>query len=156
MYQANPLMGVALHAVGALSAASCYTPQKKTPRWSWEIYWISQATFAWLILPILGAVATVPDYWLILAACPTEVMFKWVALGLSAIPGTVVPPVWTPNDGFVYRLDTLFDSTSAVIVLVGIVLAVLGIFVCGVAGSLRERSAGGEMARGSGLRRGLR
>ena len=168
MIQANPLLGVGLHAVGALSAASCYTPQRQTVRWSWEVYWISQATFAWLILPIVGAWLTVPDYTQLLAQSSGTVMLKTfglgfvygfgglafglaiqyvgfsltysLAIGISAILGTIVPLVWTPNGGFEYQLDALFNSTSGLIVLVGLVLAVTGIFVCGYAGLLREQS----------------
>ena len=29
---ANPLLGIALHAIGAMFAATCYTPQKKSAR----------------------------------------------------------------------------------------------------------------------------
>jgi len=168
MYQANPLVGVGLHAVGALSAASCYTPQKKTVRWAWEVYWISQATVAWLILPIVGALVIVPDYFGVLAECPHDVMLKTFALGfvygtgglafglaiqyigfsltyslaigISATLGTIVPLFWTPNEGFVYRLNVLFESVSGVLVLAGIVSAVIGIFVCGYAGVLRDRN----------------
>ncbi len=165
---AHPLMGVGLHAVGALSAASCYTPMKKTPHWAWEIYWISQATFAWLLLPILGALLTIPDYFGILAACPPEVMLKTFALGflygsggfafglairyigfsltysisigISAALGTILPLFWTPTNGFVYQLNKLFDSTPGLLVLAGIVLAVTGILICGYAGALREQA----------------
>ncbi|MBN2375816.1 MAG: hypothetical protein JXD22_05425 [Sedimentisphaerales bacterium] len=168
MITANPILGVGLHSVGALSAASCYTPQKKTKLWAWEIYWISQATFAWLILPILGAFLTVPDYLGLLANCPKEVMLKsfglgvvygtgglafglairyvgfsltyTLAIGISAILGTIMPLFWTPTDGFANKIDTLFNSTPGLIVFAGIVLAVAGIIICGYAGFLRERS----------------
>ena len=60
--QENPILGVALHSVGAFSSSTCYTPQKQTKLWSWEIYWITQATFAWFILPILFAFITIPNY----------------------------------------------------------------------------------------------
>jgi len=167
MIPTNPLLGVGLHSVGALSAASCYTPMKKTTQWAWEIYWISQATFAWLILPILGALLTVPEYFAILAACPPEVMLKSfglgfiygsggfafglairyigfsltysVSIGISAALGTILPLFWTPNDGFVYKFDRLFNDKPGLIILAGIILAIVGIFVCGYAGALRER-----------------
>lgn len=182
MIAVNPMAGLGLHSIGALFAASCYTPQKATKRWAWEIYWISQATFAWLILPILGAVLTVPDYFGLLAACPKEVMLKSfglgvvygtgglafglgiryvgfsltysVAIGLSAALGTMLPLFWTPTDGFVYKFDTLFNSQPGLIVLMGIVSAVAGIFVCGLAGLLRERS-GGASATTFSFKRGL-
>lgn len=165
---AHPILGVGLHGVGALFAASCYTPQKKTTLWAWEIYWISQATCAWLILPIVGAFLTVPDYAGLLSVIPKEVLLKSfglgvvygtgglafglgiryigfsltysVAIGISATLGTLLPLFWTPTDGFVYRFDTLFNSYPGLVVLAGIILAVTGIAVCGLAGLLRERS----------------
>ena len=60
---ANPLLGVALHAVGATFAAACYTPEKRVKGWSWQTYWLTQASFCWFLLPILGAdVATFDAY----------------------------------------------------------------------------------------------
>ena len=181
MIPVNVPLGVGLHAVGALSAASCYTPQKKTTRWAWEIYWISQATFAWLVLPIVGAVLTVPDYFGLLAECPPDAMLKSfglgfiygtgslafglairyvgfsltysIAIGLSATIGTLMPLCWTPTDGWVYKFDTLFDSLPGTLVFTGIVLAVAGIFVCGYAGAMRER-ANPETQTGFSFRRG--
>ncbi|MCX6929666.1 MAG: hypothetical protein NT154_41595, partial [Verrucomicrobia bacterium] len=54
---------ILFHAIGATSAACCYVPQKKVSRWSWQTYWLTQAAFCWLLLPILGAFLTVPEYW---------------------------------------------------------------------------------------------
>ncbi len=167
MIGVHPVQGVLLHSVGALFAASCYTPQKKCRLWAWEIYWISQATFAWLILPILGAFLTVPDYLGLLGEIPGEVMLSSfglgalygtgglafglairyigfsltysLAIGISAALGTILPLFWTPTDGFVHKYDTLFDSLPGNLVLFGIVLALAGIFTCGWAGALRER-----------------
>ena len=53
--QANAFLGVGLHAVGAFSSASCYTPQKQTKLWAWEIYWITQASCAWLITRVISS-----------------------------------------------------------------------------------------------------
>lgn len=183
MSQPNPLLGVGLHAVGAFSAASCYTPQKKTAQWAWEVYWISQATVAWLVLPWIGALLTVPDYFQLLADSSTGVMLRSfglgcvygtgglafglaiqyvgfsltysLAIGISAILGTIVPLFWTPNDGFVYKFDTLFESTAGWAVLAGIVAAVAGIFVCGYAGVLRDRCRPADAAGATNYRIGL-
>ena len=57
----NPLLGVFFHGIGALFAATCYTPQKRVKRWSWQTYWLTQASFCWFFLPILGAWLTIPD-----------------------------------------------------------------------------------------------
>ncbi|MBM3889533.1 MAG: hypothetical protein FJ388_10445 [Verrucomicrobia bacterium] len=35
----NPLLGVAMHAVGATFAATCYTPEKRVRGWSWQFFY---------------------------------------------------------------------------------------------------------------------
>jgi len=166
--QANPFLGVTFHSIGALSAASCYTPQKKTKQWAWEIYWVTQATFGWAIIPIIGALLTIPDYFSVLAHCPTDVMLRsfilgfiygfggltfglgiryigfslnyTIAIGISAGLGTLAPLIWHPNKGFVLEIVDKFSTTPGLIVLAGIILSLLGIVFCGWAGALRERT----------------
>lgn len=58
---AHPFLGVAMHAVGATFAATCYTPEKRVRGWSWQTYRITQASFCWFLLPILGAMLTTPQ-----------------------------------------------------------------------------------------------
>lgn len=165
---ANPFLGGILHAVGAFSSATCYTPQKKTPQWSWEIYWITQASCAWLILPILGALLTIPNYLDVLASCPRDAMLRsfllgvlygfggltfglgiryigfslnyTIAIGISAGLGTIAPLIWDPNDGLVWTIADKFTSVPGMIVLAGVVLSLVGILFCGWAGALRERA----------------
>lgn len=166
--QTNPILGIVFHGIGAASSSSCYTPQKKTPLWAWEVYWIATATFAWLILPIAGAFLTIPDYIEVLKAVPPAVMVKSfslgllygvggltfglgiryigfslnyaIAIGLSAALGTLLPLIWNPNDGFVWKIVGTFSSGPGLIVLGGIVISLVGIFICGMAGALREKS----------------
>ncbi len=78
--QPNPFLGVVLHSIGAFSSSSCYTPQKQTKLWSWEIYWIMTAFFAWLILPIAGAFLTIPNYLDVVAVVPARrhAAFSWL------------------------------------------------------------------------------
>jgi len=168
--QANPFLGVGLHAVGAFSAASCYTPQKQTKVWSWEVYWISQATFAWIILPIVFAFLTIPNYLDVLRECPPEAMRNSfllgvlygvgglsfglgiryigfslnyaIAIGISALLGTLVPLIWDPNKGWTWEIAEKFNSTPGQIILAGIIVSVGGIALCGWAGALREKSGG--------------
>jgi len=165
--QTNPILGLIFHGIGAASSSSCYTPQKKTPLWAWEAYWIATASFAWLILPILGAFITIPNYLDVLASVPKTVMLKSfalgvlygfggltfglgiryigfslnyaIAIGLSAAFGTLFPLIWDPNDGFVWLLVEKFSGGPGLIILAGILISFAGIFVCGWAGALRER-----------------
>ncbi|MBC8872702.1 MAG: L-rhamnose/proton symporter RhaT [Planctomycetes bacterium] len=168
--QPNPFLGVFLHSIGAFSSSSCYTPQKQTKLWSWEIYWIATASFAWLILPIAGAFLTIPNYWDVLQACPRDAMLRSlglgivygvgglsfglgirhigfslnyaIAIGISAGLGTLFPLIWHPNKGFVWEIFDKFSDLPGQIVLAGILISLGGIAVCGWAGVLRERMGG--------------
>ena len=55
------LLGLLIIAVGAFCQSSCYVPINKIKDWSWESYWIVQGVFAWLVLPLLGAMLAVPE-----------------------------------------------------------------------------------------------
>ena len=48
---ANPILGTAIHAIGGVSASTCYLPFQKIETWSWGSYWLLQASFAWFIFP---------------------------------------------------------------------------------------------------------
>ena len=41
--------------MGAFLSANCYAPQKYIRRWAWEIFWMTQAAWCWLLWPIIGA-----------------------------------------------------------------------------------------------------
>jgi L-rhamnose-H+ transport protein len=157
---ANPFLGIALHAVGAMFAATCYTPQKRVKHWSWQTYWITQASVCWLLLPFVGAYFTIPELVAVLREAPRDAMFKTfalgaaygiggtafgiairyigfsltyaIAVGLSAVLGTIVPPLL---DGV---LSTNFAKTGGNWVLTGIIVGILGIALCGIAGRWKE------------------
>lgn len=89
MITPNPILGTALHAVGALSAALCYTPQKRVKGWSWQSYWLVQAAFCWFLLPIFGAWLTIPELGAVLREAPRGAMLASFALGAAyGIGGT--------------------------------------------------------------------
>jgi L-rhamnose-H+ transport protein len=72
MIAPNPLLGTFFHSIGALSSSVCYAPQKKVRGWSWQTYWIVQASFCWFLLPILGAILTIPQLWTVLCEAATK------------------------------------------------------------------------------------
>ncbi len=167
----NPFLGVALHGIGALSSSSCYTPQKQTKFWAWEVYWFATASCAWLILPILGAWLTIPNYLEVVTQCPPAVMIRTftlgllygvggltfglgiryigfslnyaIAIGISAGLGTLMPLIWHPNKGFVWTITEKFQDLPGMTVLAGIIISIVGIGLCGWAGALREKSTKG-------------
>lgn len=168
----NPLLGVTLHGAGAILAANCYAPQKLVRRWSWEIFWMVQASWCWLLWPIIGAVLTIPDLPNVLAdairQCPMALVWSFlfsmaygiggiafnlsiryigfaltyaVAVGLSAVLGTLVPPLVRGEFG------TIVSKTGSGWVLSGVAVGALGIAVCGIAGRLKERDIAAQGAR---------
>lgn len=165
--QTNPVLGLLFHAVGAASSSSCYTPQKKTTQWSFEAYWIATSTFAWLIFPVLVGFITVPNYLEVLKSVDASVLWKTffygviygfggltfglgikyigfslnyaVAIGISAALGTLLPLFWTPTGGLDVIIGEKLANTPGKIVFAGILISVVGIIICGLAGALREK-----------------
>jgi L-rhamnose-H+ transport protein len=175
---ANPLLGVALHGVGAFFAATCYTPQKQVKRWSWQTYWLTQAAFCWFLLPIVGAMATIPDLAAVLREAPRGAMLQSfllgaaygiggtafgvsiryigfsltyaIAVGLSSVLGTLIPPIVKGT------LGATLDKTGAGWIVVGIVVGAIGIAGAGWAGRLKEidltaQDTKGEFSLAKGL-----
>lgn len=173
-----PLLGVGLHAIGALFAATCYTPQKKIRGWSWQSYWIVQASFCWLLLPIIGAWLTIPDLLAVLREAPHNAMWHSfllgsaygiggtafgisiryigfsltyaIAVGLSSVLGTMIPPLVKGT------LGGVLHKPGADWVMAGIVIGTLGIAMAGAAGWLKEKDLTAQSQRGEfSLMKGL-
>ncbi len=154
-------MGTGLHALGGMSASTCYLPYQKIKGWSWGSYWLLQATFAWLIFPLVIGYITVPDLFSVFAQSPRSAIF-WafglgiiygfggmafglaikeigysltytIAIGISAVLGTVVPLL---VDGM---LVAHFSKSGGAIMLIGMLISLLGVALCGVAGYRKER-----------------
>jgi L-rhamnose-H+ transport protein len=153
--------GIAFHAVGAMLSANCYAPQKYIKRWSWEIFWMTQAAWCWLLLPILGAVLTIPQLRQVLAEAPRDRMLYSfllgiaygvggtafnisiryigfsltysIAVGLSSVLGTIVPPLVRG------QFADIASKPGAEWVIGGVLAGAAGIAVCGLAGRLKEK-----------------
>jgi len=168
MITANPLLGTFIHAIGATSASACYTPQKQVKGWSWQTYWMTQALFCWLILPILGAVLTIPHLWQVLQEAPASAMWRSfllgaaygiggtafgiairyvgfsltyaLAVGLSSVLGTLLPPLVKG------QFMAIFEKTGSTWVMAGIMIGTVGIFLCGLSGRMKETDLAGDAA----------
>src|SRR5579863_1839501 len=132
--QPAPLLGTLFHAVGAASAALCYSPQRYLRRWSWQTYWLAQAAACWFVLPWAFAWITVPHLGRVLAEAPASAMLKSyllgvlygiggiafgvairyvgysltyaIAIGVSCVLGTLLPPL------IAGRLGAAFANTA--------------------------------------------
>ncbi len=160
MISPNPITGTLLHALGGVSASTCYVPFQKTNRWSWNTYWLVQATFAWLIFPIVIGLLTVPDLFGVFSKAEASVITQTVLLGgvygfggmcfgyaikhigysltytisigISAILGTIVPLLLHGT------MVEHFSKPGGGIILSGMCLSVVGISLCGWAGYRKE------------------
>lgn len=163
------ILGVCFHLTGGFAAGSFYIPYKKVKGWAWESYWITGGIFSWLILPPLAAWLTIPDFILIIRQADAPVLgltflfgLLWgiggltfglglrylgialgssVMLGLTAVFGALLPALYYDHfpeagkDGF----SLLISSTWGRVVLLGLLLCILGILLCGRAGMMKER-----------------
>jgi L-rhamnose-H+ transport protein len=160
---------ILFHAIGAASAAVCYVPQKKVRGWSWQSYWLTQASFCWLLLPIIGAFLTVPNFAHVLQTTPPDVMLRVFLLGAAYGVGgtafgmairyvgfsityamaigisTVVGTAYAIAKGDTGLCDTgahiheFLSRHGANWVVGGIGVGVVGIVFCGLAGRWKER-----------------
>lgn len=154
-------IGIVLLATGGFSAASFYVPSYRIKKWSWETYWISLGFVAWIIMPTVAALMTTPDLWGILRTspigskiwaysfgalwgfggllCGLALRFLGISLGQSislgvcAIVGTLVPAA---IEG---KLGLLTSTIPGMVVLLGFVICLVGITLCGYAGVMKER-----------------
>ena len=168
MISSNPIIGTGLHAIGGMSASTCYLPSHKTQKWSWGTFRIVQALFAWLIMPLLIGLLTVPDFFDILFHAPTRAFWGafilgavygfggmsfglairhigysltyTIAIGISAVLGTIIPLI------VFGKLDTFLAKQGIEIVLTGMIISIIGVAMCGMAGFKKERDMG-EMER---------
>ena len=156
----NPLLGTLIHGIGAFCSSIFYTPHHKVRKWSWETYWLVQATCSWLVAPVVGAILTVPHYSAVLAEAPKDAMLRSfllgaaygiggtafgvslryigyaltysMAVGISTVLGTLIA---AHDQG---KLMTLLGDRAGLVVLGGMALGVVGISLAGLAGFRKE------------------
>ncbi|MGE4586326.1 MAG: L-rhamnose/proton symporter RhaT [Mangrovibacterium sp.] len=166
----NPIIGTAIHAIGGLSASSCYIPFHRTRNWSWGSFWLIQALFAWILMPLMVGWLTVPRFFTVLAEAPPAALCPafllgavygfgsmsfgmairhigysltyTLSIGISAVLGTLMPLLifggW----------QKYFCRPGGMTVLVGMMLSVLGVALCGWAGFRKEK----EISRMEGMK----
>ncbi|MDY4845576.1 MAG: L-rhamnose/proton symporter RhaT [Parabacteroides sp.] len=160
------LTGLLIIAIGAFCQSSCYVPINKIKSWSWESYWLVQGIFAWLVLPLLGAMLAIPEghgLGELIAKDPAAAgmtmvygalwgvggltfglsmrylgvaLGQSIALGTCAALGTLLAPIFTGHAA---------DLTAAVVW--GVVVTLVGIAIIGFAGHMKSASLSEEAKR---------
>jgi L-rhamnose-H+ transport protein len=165
----NIILGVIFHYIGGFASGSFYMPFKKVRNWHWENYWIIGGLFSWLIVPPIAAWLTVPGFAEIIkhtsaSTIQYTILFGvlWgfggltyglgvrylgmslgnsVVLGFCSAFGALVPSIYYnfyPAAGKTTFHDLLSTSWGR-IVLIGVIVCLLGIYICGRAGVMKEK-----------------
>ncbi|MBS1532394.1 MAG: L-rhamnose/proton symporter RhaT [Bacteroidetes bacterium] len=163
------ILGVIFHFIGGFASGSFYIPYKKVKGWAWESFWIVGGLFSWLIVPPLAAWLTIPGFSAIISHTNGTVLFftylfglLWgiggltyglgvrylgvalgstIILGLCSIFGSLIPSIYyqfNPKPGK-DTISILFNTHWGQLVLIGIVVCIIGIIICGRAGTLKEK-----------------
>ena len=68
----SALLGILFHAIGGFAAGSFYIPLKQVRNWAWESSWLVNGVAAWMLLPLIVALLTVPGVLAVLETALTE------------------------------------------------------------------------------------
>ncbi|OQP38720.1 sugar:proton symporter [Niastella yeongjuensis] len=170
----NAILGVIFHFLGGFASGSFYIPYKKVKGWAWESYWIVGGLFSWLIVPPLAAWLTIPNFSEIISQTSGSVLgytflfgILWgiggltyglgvrylgvslgssIILGLCMVFGSLIPSIYYdmfPAEGK-DTFSQLLGNTWGQTVLIGLAVCVLGIIICGKAGTRKEK----ELSKG--------
>lgn len=173
------ILGILFHFIGGFASGSFYMPFKKVRGWAWESYWIIGGVFSWLIVPPLAAWLTLPGFSEIIINTPAAtlkytLMFGvlWgiggltyglgvrylgmslgnsVVLGFCSAFGALVPSIYYnffPASGKT-TFTEMITTTWGQVVLAGVALCLLGIYICGRAGMLKERELSDDQKKES-------
>lgn len=163
------ILGVIFHFIGGFASGSFYIPYKKVKGWAWESYWIVGGIFSWMIVPPLAAYLTIPHFDQIIRDTDGDILWLtyifgllWgiggltyglgvrylgvalgssIILGLCSVFGALIPSVYYDFNPSVGK-DTFTDLVSShwgQIVLLGVLVCVAGIIICGRAGMMKEK-----------------
>jgi L-rhamnose-H+ transport protein len=172
----NAVLGLILLLVAGGMNGSFTLPMKFTKLWKWENTWLAYTIFALFVLPVVVTFITLPQVrqaYSNLGMTPVITVAAWgagwgisqiffglavdaigialafsVILGLAAAVGSIVPLVQ-------FHSDKIF-SAGGLGVIVGVLLVILGVALCAVAGRKREAALGqgpqpGKASLGLGL-----
>ncbi len=154
--------GLLLLLVAGVTNASFTLPMKFTRRWAWENTWLIWTIFALIVLPLVVTLITVPHvgqiytelgpgliltvaafgagwgiaqvlFGLAVEAIGIALTFS-IVLGMSAAIGSMIPLI---------RLhpEKIF-SKGGIGLMLGVVLVIVGVVICAIAGRRREAAMG--------------
>ena len=170
------ILGVIFHFIGGFASGSFYIPYKKVKGWAWETYWLVGGIFSWLVVPPLAAWLTIPNFTEIIAEADGGTLglaylfgVLWgiggltyglgvrylgvslgssIILGLCMVFGALIPSIYyqlNPSEGK-DTIGMLTGTSWGLTVMAGLAVCIIGIILCGKAGTRKEK----EIPQGEG------
>jgi L-rhamnose-H+ transport protein len=153
-------LGIALIVIGGWMQGSYYLGLKWTKPWKWENIWLTYAAFALVILPIILAVVTVPEFGRVFTLAPSGALAKvflygagWgigsvlsglgvdrvglamgvaILIGIAAALGALIP--------LVVNTPELVFKPKGLLVILSVIVLLVGVALVGIAGKKRDAS----------------
>ncbi|MDM1293591.1 L-rhamnose/proton symporter RhaT [Sphingobacterium sp. N143] len=165
----NAVFGVIFHFIGGFASGSFYVPYKKVKEWSWESMWILGGLFSWIIVPPIAALLTIPNFVTIIHSTDAAILgytflfgLLWgiggltyglgvrylgvslgssIILGLSMVFGSLMPSIYYffNQTAGKHGIDYFFTTHSGICIFIGLMICVLGVYLCGKAGMSKEK-----------------
>ncbi len=173
------ILGILYHFIGGFASGSFYMPYKNVKKWNWESFWIVGGIFSWLFVPPIAAALTLPGFSSIIASSSGTVIgytmlfgILWgfggltyglgvrylgmslgnsVVLGFCSAFGALLPAIYYnffPAPGKT-TLNDLLTTSWGRIVLLGVIICLIGIYICGRAGVMKENELAEEAKKQS-------
>lgn len=152
--------GIATLILAGVINASFTIPMKYARKWAWENTWLAWTIFALIILPFVAARITIPNLAMVYHSAAPGIILEvcgfgagWgvaqvffglavdmigitltfsIVLGTSAALGSLIPMLYLHRDQL--------NSRAGYAVLGAIVFVLVGVTLCAVAGSMREKA----------------
>src|SRR5829696_5182717 len=173
------ILGVIFHFIGGFASGSFYMPFKKVKGWAWESYWLIGGIFSWLIVSPLAAYLTIPNFGDIIKQTEGSTLLYtyifgllWgiggltyglgvrylgvslgssIILGLCMVFGALIPSVYYNffSENGKDTISLITGSNWGLTVLAGLAVCIVGIILCGKAGTMKERQLKLDAAKNS-------
>jgi L-rhamnose-H+ transport protein len=165
----HTVLGIIFHTIGGVASGSFYMPFQRVKGWAWETYWLTGGLFSWLLLPLLAAWLTIPDFTVVIAQADGGVKLfvflmglLWgiggltyglgvrylgmslgnsIVLSFCAAFGALVPAIY-----YAFRpaagktsISDMLQNSGGQLVLLGVATCLAGIGMLGKAGMMKER-----------------
>jgi L-rhamnose-H+ transport protein len=160
MTYGNILIGLLLISVGAFSSGSFAIPFGRIKKWEWESYWFIYSLGAYILFPLAACFLFSSGFIEVLKSVPSGTLWfvfflgavygvgnlsfglslrylgfslgYALSLGLMLAIGTLIPPI---IDG---RLRIMMKSPGGIYLITGVLIALAGIAISGLAGYLKD------------------